>query len=391
MNIPQDILEIHRRFKAAGKKLFVVGGSVRDHLMGRTPKDFDMATDAMPNETENILYGYNLDFTGKSFGVMRVYTLDTPKGYEIATFRQDISTGRNPEVKLGVAIDVDVLRRDLTINALFFDIDTQEVVDLVGGKHDIDNGIIRTPGNPKDRFNEDKLRILRAIRFAARFGFQFDKQTWKAIKEDNRLVGPDKGGNQVPLSQERITEEFLKACDQCNMSMYLDFVKDADLFKQIFPDINVETFVWKTAWSDNQLKPEVVMATLMFHELARIATLTEHRKFLHHLVQVCKFPIKMINGVILLLKLIELTPDTAYPLKKSMETNNLTSDDIMEYLRLNDYRITSPTKDFIRAFCRYEIQTLGDDMITKEGYKEGIEMGIELRKRERAIFDELLK
>ena len=372
MNIPQDILDIHKRFQKAGKKLFVVGGGVRDHLMGLTPKDFDMATDAMPNEIEQILYGYDFDFTGKSFGVMRVYTAEAPKGYEIATFRRDITTGRNPTVELGVTIDVDVMRRDLTINALFFDIDEQKIVDLVGGMQDIANRKIKTPGNPKDRFNEDKLRILRAIRFAARFDFQFDDLTWNAIEADHKLVGPDKEGNLVPISQERIADEFIKGVAQCNVNNYLNILERVNLFEQIFPGIEANKL-----YEISSKKPEVVIAAL-FHDADR-------SQLWHQLVYVCHFPIKMSNGIIFLLMLQELNSENAYRFKRIMDKNDFSPDDILEYAELS-----SIANNFIKAFCQYEIKTTGEDLM-KEGYTEGIELGNELKRRERAIFEELLK
>ena len=125
-------------FKKSGKKLYLVGGSVRDFLTGDNPKDFDLATDALPDEVLSILGNkYRTNLQGKAFGVVVVYTEDQPAGMEIATFREDVSKGRNPEVKLGVTIEDDVKRRDLTYNSLFYDLDTRQIVDLVGGKEDL--------------------------------------------------------------------------------------------------------------------------------------------------------------------------------------------------------------------------------------------------------------
>ena len=116
-------------FKSKGKKLYVVGGAVRDFLTGDKPKDFDLATDALPDEVLEILGSkYKTNLQGKAFGVVVVFTDDQPEGMEIATFREDVSKGRNPEVKLGVTIEDDVKRRDLTYNALFYDLDTKELV-----------------------------------------------------------------------------------------------------------------------------------------------------------------------------------------------------------------------------------------------------------------------
>ena len=111
-----------------------------------------------------ILNKFRTNLQGKAFGVVVVYTKEVPEGMEIATFREDVSKGRNPEVKLGVTIEDDVKRRDLTYNSLFYDLDTRQIVDLVGGKEDLQSGITRMVGDPIERFDEDSLRILRAFK-----------------------------------------------------------------------------------------------------------------------------------------------------------------------------------------------------------------------------------
>ncbi len=129
--IPKDILQIKDIFKKNGFKLYVVGGAVRDALLGKTPKDYDLATDAIPDKVETMMAKGGLKTlpTGKAFGVINVFT-DMGE-YEIATFREDLSGGRRPDAVSFTDIVGDVKRRDLTINALFYDIDTHEVVDLV--------------------------------------------------------------------------------------------------------------------------------------------------------------------------------------------------------------------------------------------------------------------
>jgi poly(A) polymerase len=168
-NLPQDILQIKDVFQKNKFKLYLVGGSVRDFLLGEKPKDFDLATDAVPDKVEEMMSraGFKTLPTGKAFGVINVFT--NQGEYEIATFRSDETKGRNPEVKLGVSIETDAARRDLRINALYYDIETREIIDLVGGLDDLKNGTIQTVGNPQERFEEDPLRILRFFRFFCRF------------------------------------------------------------------------------------------------------------------------------------------------------------------------------------------------------------------------------
>ena len=171
--IPQSVKDLHDLFSEQGKKLYLVGGSVRDFLTGDKPKDFDLATDALPDEVLQIIGNkYKTNLQGRAFGVVVVYTKDQPEGMEIATFREDVyddklGTTRNPDVKF-TNIEQDVLRRDLRINGLFYDLEKREIVDLVGGIEDIKSRTISMIGDPDLRIKEDPLRILRAIRMACR-------------------------------------------------------------------------------------------------------------------------------------------------------------------------------------------------------------------------------
>ena len=145
LSVPKDVKDLHKLFKKNKKELYVVGGAVRDALLGKKPKDFDLATDAKPNEVVEIVTkaGYNtIGEVGQQFGVVIVQTPDFREGMEIATFREDIGKGRRPDSVEYSTIDKDVLRRDLTINALFYDIEKGEVVDLVGGVADIQSNTI---------------------------------------------------------------------------------------------------------------------------------------------------------------------------------------------------------------------------------------------------------
>ena len=166
LNIPSDIKKLHKLFKKNGKQLYVVGGAVRDAILGKSPKDFDLTTDAKPDEVEEIAKkgGLSSHPVGKPFGVVLV------DNHEIATFRKDIGKGRRPDAVDFTDIKGDVKRRDLTINALFYDMGRGEIVDLVGGIADLKKKKIRTVGVPEQRFDEDPLRKLRAVRFAGSVG-----------------------------------------------------------------------------------------------------------------------------------------------------------------------------------------------------------------------------
>ena len=227
LNIPSDIKKLHKLFKKNGKQLYVVGGAVRDAILGKSPKDFDLATDAKPDEVEAIAKKNGLKSVpvGKKFGVVIV------GGHEIATFRKDIGKGRRPDAVDFTDIKGDVKRRDLTINALFYDMDKKQIVDLVGGIADLKKKKIRTVGNAEDRFDEDPLRRLRAVRFAGSVGGRMSKDTWNALKQNSDISG---------VSAERIRDEFIKGVTKAkNVPNYFKMLRTLGMFKQIFPGLSV--------------------------------------------------------------------------------------------------------------------------------------------------------
>ena len=227
LNIPSDIKKLHKLFKKSGKQLYVVGGAVRDAILGKSPKDFDLTTDAKPDEVLDIAKqgGFKSVEVGKQFGVVII------GGHEIATFRKDIGKGRRPDSVDFTDIKGDVKRRDLTINALFYDIGKKQIVDLVGGIADLKKKKIRTVGKAEDRFNEDPLRKLRAVRFAGSVGGKMTKDTWAALKQNSDISG---------VSAERIRDEFIKGVTKAkNVPNYFKMLRTLGMFKQIFPGLSV--------------------------------------------------------------------------------------------------------------------------------------------------------
>src|SRR5689334_600353 len=168
--------DVVRRLRSAGYAAWLVGGCVRDLLLGRHPKDFDVATDARPDVVTELFY--RSEQVGAHFGVVLVR--EETAQVEVATFRSDhlYTDGRRPErVHFETDPRQDVLRRDFTINALLLDPETGEVLDYVGGRTDLDQRIVRAIGDPEIRFREDHLRLLRAVRFAARLNFRIEPAT----------------------------------------------------------------------------------------------------------------------------------------------------------------------------------------------------------------------
>jgi len=219
--------EIVRRLRDAHFEAFWVGGCVRDFLLGREPTDYDIATNARPEQIEKLFP--KTIAVGRQFGVMVV--VENEDQFQVATFRAEANyeDGRRPaEVRFSSARE-DAIRRDFTVNGLFFDPLANELHDWVGGKADLDARIIRTIGSPEERFAEDHLRLLRAIRFAAQLGFEIEPETFAAVRrlaERIRIV-----------SAERIRDELLKLFAPPHAARGLDLLRDSGLMPHVFPEL----------------------------------------------------------------------------------------------------------------------------------------------------------
>jgi poly(A) polymerase len=211
-----------------GHQALLVGGCVRDLLLGREPADFDVTTDAPPERVMS-LFPESVG-VGAQFGVVLV-PRDGHK-VEVATFRSDIgySDGRHPDrVVYSTTAKEDVQRRDFTINGLLMRHDTAEVLDFVGGQADLKAGILRAIGEPSRRFEEDKLRMLRAVRFAARFRFIIEPATYVAIRRHAAEIGQ--------VSAERLRDELTKLLTEGVARRGFELLDDTELLQQLFPEI----------------------------------------------------------------------------------------------------------------------------------------------------------
>ena len=201
IDLPKNVKNIIESLKEHGFEGFAVGGCVRDSLLKKTPKDWDITTDARPEDMKKI-FKKTFD-TGIAHGTVTV--LMDGVGYELTTYRIDgnYSDGRHPDsVSFSKNLSEDLCRRDFTINAMAYS-HNKGIVDLFDGRKDLQNGIIRAVGDAKKRFDEDALRMLRAVRFAAQLGFKIDDDTFEAIKETAKLLSK--------VSKERIFVELNKS------------------------------------------------------------------------------------------------------------------------------------------------------------------------------------
>jgi poly(A) polymerase len=220
-------VEIVRHLQSAGFSAFWVGGCVRDFLLGREPGDYDIATSARPEEIEKLFK--RTVAVGKKFGVLVV--LEGGHQFQVATYRAeaDYRDGRHPEqITFGDA-EADAQRRDFTVNGLFYDPIVEKLHDWVGGERDLRAKIIRTIGGPEERFAEDHLRLLRAVRFAAQLGFEIEPQTFAAIKR----LAP-----KIELiSAERVRDELIKLFSPPHAARGLVLLLKSGLLPGVLPEL----------------------------------------------------------------------------------------------------------------------------------------------------------
>ena len=225
----QHALQVIQTLHQAGFLAFLVGGCVRDLLLNREPADYDVSTDATPDDVMRIFP--KTYAVGAQFGVVLV-AVGENETVEVATFRNDLgySDGRHPdEVRFSKTPQEDVQRRDFTINGLLLDPLTDEVLDYVGGRKDLEQGIIRTIGDPEKRFGEDKLRMLRAVRFASRFGY---------ILEMNTMTAMQKLAPQISqVSAERVRDELTKMLTEGKARLAFFMLYASRLLQQVLPEI----------------------------------------------------------------------------------------------------------------------------------------------------------
>ena len=224
-------LEVVQRLQQAQYTAFWAGGCVRDLLLGHPPSDYDVATNAEP-DTVRALFGPRRTLAvGASFGVIIVRGPRPADNVEVATFRNEgpYLDGRRPQHVTFSTAEEDAQRRDFTINGIFFDPLTGQVQDFVGGQADLKAGVIRAIGNAAERFREDKLRMLRAVRFTARFEYELEAHTADSVRQ----MAPEIG----IVSQERITQELKKMLEHRTRARAMDLAHDLGLLVQILPEL----------------------------------------------------------------------------------------------------------------------------------------------------------
>ncbi|NLB73779.1 MAG: HD domain-containing protein [Firmicutes bacterium] len=319
--IPEHVSEIAEMLTESGHEAYVVGGAVRDYLIGKTPTDWDIASSATPGEVKRI-FGDRAIPTGERFGTLTVFP-GGRQGVEVTTFREEgrYSDGRRPDrVVFSESLRDDVARRDFTINALAYDILQKSVTDYFGGIDDLRDGIIRTVGDPKERFSEDSLRMLRAIRFAVELGFEISPETLDGITELHSAIRR--------VSPERIQDELSRMLLSARPGKALRYAHETHLLDHILPELSdcahipahhesPDTLLEHSIRACESIEPrlELRLAALL-HDIGKPVTMEQDdtgrlRFFSHESVgaelakaalERLKYPGALINRVITLIK-----------------------------------------------------------------------------------------
>ena len=231
---PAPVLEIAERLENAGYETWFVGGAIRDALLDHPHLDWDLATSATPAEVRELFGGRRTIPIGVDFGTVGVLDRNG-RMHEVTTFRRDVRTdGRHAEVEFGASLEEDLARRDFTINAIAYSASRDQRCDPLGGQQDLERGIVRAVGDAEARMREDRLRALRAIRFAARFSFTIEPDTLRAIQGS--------ASHLRRLSPERVKQELDKTMDQvCRPSTAFRFWRSTGAFATLIPKLGDAT------------------------------------------------------------------------------------------------------------------------------------------------------
>jgi poly(A) polymerase len=268
---PDGAVEVIRKLRSRGHEAYLVGGCVRDLIMKIEPADYDIATSALPEDIIRIFP--RTEPIGAQFGVILVIHRGHP--YEVATFRSDEAyvDGRRPTGVVFTDARTDVLRRDFTINGLLYDPVAGEVIDHVSGQADIRAKVVRAIGDPQKRFEEDKLRILRAIRFGARLGYSIEPKTWAAV----RRMAPE----IRQVSAERIRDELLRILTEGQAAHGCRMLHESGVMAVILPDLRWDEHLERTlGMLQREIAPDFAMAVLL-HETPEesVGVITDRMKF----------------------------------------------------------------------------------------------------------------
>lgn len=370
--IPEDVKVIHRIFKEKGFELYMVGGCVRDSYLNLEIKDYDLSTNANPDVVQELMnctsdgIKFHSIPIGESFGVISVNTsLDNT--YEVATWRSDgkYNDSRRPDSVVFGSLEHDSQRRDFTINSLYYDIENGEVIDFNGGVEDLSNKLIKSVGNPYERFNEDLLRVLRAVRFANRYRFKLDTHLEAILNTKLTLNG---------VSKERIRSEFLATLKSAkNKQVAIEMLRRFGFMNQIFPNLHINLTKDRFFITSS---PMVIIARMLRHNSIKKIE-DELNKLTYG-----KGEIKVIT---FLISLLIFKDEDILKFKKKLNSINILVSDIKKFAKINRL-----SEKLIKGLLLYELQINGED-VKKEFGLDGFDLGVKINELEIESFKKFIQ
>ena len=427
MKIPSDVKVVLNRLNACGYEAYIVGGCVRDSLIGKKPKDWDICTNAKPEQTMEVFKGFHIIPTGLQHGTITVML--NGEGYEITTYRVDgdYSDGRHPDsVSFTSSLAEDLARRDFTFNAMAYS-EEEGIVDLYGGVEDLKLKRLKCVGNPMERFNEDALRIMRAIRFSSVLGAKIEKNTHNAMMELYK--------NLDKIAKERINVEFSKMlCGKTPMFLLSEY---EPIFSYVIPEIKPmvgfkqnNPYHWLDVWNHSlhvlfevKEKDLALRLAALFHDIGKPDSYTEEYGVGHfyghpdksveiteNVLKRLKYSNDIINEVLTLIKYHDVQISLSNKFIRKM-LNKMPKETFEKLLilkkadilgqskkdrekRLDEVeRISKMLADFKmedECFSLKQLKINGNDLI-KMGFKPGKEMGVILNKLFEMVVEEQIE
>lgn len=337
MQLPKYVYEVLKKLQDSGYEAYCVGGCVRDYLLGQCPDDYDVTTSALPEQIMKVFGGYKLLTVGLKHGTVTV--IIDKKPVEITTYRVDgdYKDHRHPsEVRFTPCLEEDLARRDLTINAMAYCPETG-IIDPFGGQNDLKNGIIRCVGDPMKRFDEDGLRILRALRFASRYGFEIDKYTSDAVHRLRYLLSF--------ISAERINNELCGILTgNCGDILYNYSDVICEIIPEMYPCIGFEQH---SKYHDKTVYGHIV-ATVAASEPTVEARLT---MLLHDIGKPASFFMK--DGVGHFYGHADVSCEIAVKIIERLRFSNKIADEVLFLIKNHGIVINDDTRCIRRGLSRY--------------------------------------
>lgn len=305
--IPHYVERIIEKLENCGYEAFIVGGSLRDIILGKEPNDFDITTNAKPDKIEEMFSSFKTINIGKEFGTIIV--VQKEGNVEITTYRieNEYKDGRRPsEVFFTDNIVEDLGRRDFTINSMAYN-KSRGIIDPYNGREDLNNKIIRTVGNPRERFRDDHLRILRGIRFASQLGFEIERETYLAIRDESQSL--------KDISMERIYSEFTKILLSNIPSRGIKLMLETNILELLFPELlesvgfdqknphhDKDVFLHSLCVLDNVSPILSLRLAAFFHDIAKPYCFTLDDKNIGHFYGHDKLGVEITSNILLRLK-----------------------------------------------------------------------------------------